>query len=110
MARARIRPLAGRFPPAMIEDAVLLANELVTNAVLHGPGGRPVHLRILGADRLRIEVADAGDWRPPEVRMPEPGAGVEGGWGLSIVDELADGWGVTPSEAGTVAWAELKGA
>jgi anti-sigma regulatory factor (Ser/Thr protein kinase) len=91
----------------VIDDALLLADELVTNALRHGPAGAPIHLRILGGTRLRIEVGDAGRWDAPHVRMPEPGRAT-GGWGLPIVDTIADGWGVTTSPDATVAWAEIE--
>jgi anti-sigma regulatory factor (Ser/Thr protein kinase) len=107
LARAYVRGLAARFPPRVIEDALLVVNELVTNAVTHGPGGRPILLRVLGVARLRIEVGDAGRWDPPDVRMPDPDHGSTTGWGLPIVDALADGWGVTTSPGRTVAWAEI---
>jgi serine/threonine-protein kinase RsbW len=107
-ARAHVRGLSTRFPPGVIDDALLVVNELVTNAVTHGPEGRPILLRILGVARLRIEVGDAGRWDAPDVRMPDPDRGSTSGWGLPIVDTLADGWGVTTSPDRTVAWAEIE--
>jgi anti-sigma regulatory factor (Ser/Thr protein kinase) len=107
LARAQIRGLGTRLPPSMVDDVLLLANELVTNALRHGPAGRPILLRILGGTRLRIEVGDAGRWHAPPVHMPEPDLGATDGWGLPIVDALADGWGVTTSPDSTVAWAEV---
>ena len=70
-------------------DAALLVSELVTNAVIHGIG--TISLRIdVEPDGLRVEVADEG-----EVEVaPSPTAGARGGWGLRIVDLLADDWGV----------------
>ncbi len=70
-------------------DAVLMVSELVTNALLHGIG--TILLRIdLEPDGVRIEVSDEGN----VVLSPSPTPGAHGGWGLRIVEELADDWGV----------------
>jgi anti-sigma regulatory factor (Ser/Thr protein kinase) len=71
------------------EDAVLMVSELVTNAVVHGIG--VILLRIdLESDGLRVEVSDDGN----AALAPSPTPGAHGGWGLRIVNELADDWGV----------------
>jgi anti-sigma regulatory factor (Ser/Thr protein kinase) len=70
-------------------DAALMVSELVTNAFLHGIG--TISLRIdVEADAVRIEVSDHGD----AALTPSPAPGAHGGWGLRIVDQLADDWGV----------------
>ena len=70
-------------------DAALMVSELVTNAFLHGIG--TISLRIdVEADGLRIEVSDEGN----VAVAPVPTPGAHGGWGLRIVDQLADDWGV----------------
>ena len=73
---------------ARLADACLMVSELVTNALVHGTGA--ISLRIATeSGRVTIEVADEGDG---EVAIaPDPGAA--GGWGLRVVDELADDWG-----------------
>jgi anti-sigma regulatory factor (Ser/Thr protein kinase) len=80
-----------------LADACLMVSELVANALIHGQGA--ITLRITtGRDRLTIEVADEGDG---DVAIaPVPGA--SGGWGLRVVDELADGWGAR--EGSTRVW------
>jgi anti-sigma regulatory factor (Ser/Thr protein kinase) len=71
------------------EDAALMVSELVTNALSHGIG--TISLRInVEADALRVEVADDGNVTPE----PSPTPGAHGGWGLRVVDQLADDWGV----------------
>jgi anti-sigma regulatory factor (Ser/Thr protein kinase) len=70
-------------------DAVLMVSELVTNAVVHGAGA--ISLRIdADGDTVLIEVADDGNI--VFAATPEPSA--HGGWGLLIVEQLADDWGV----------------
>ena len=83
------------------EDAALMVSELVTNAVVHGVGA--ISLRIdLEADAVRIEVADEGN----VALAPSPEAGAHGGWGLRIVEQLADDWGVL--EGSTKVWFRLR--
>jgi anti-sigma regulatory factor (Ser/Thr protein kinase) len=83
------------------EDAALMVSELVTNAVVHGAGA--ISLRIdVEADMVRIEVADEGN----VAVAPSPEAGAHGGWGLRIVEQLADDWGVL--EGSTKVWFRLR--
>ena len=88
----------------IVEDAELVVTELVTNAVLHGTP--PVVLRISPtADRVRLEVEDAG--RDMPMRMRES-ADAMTGRGLSLVSRLSNGWGVEPTgDSGKVVWAEV---
>lgn len=82
------------------DDAVLMVSELVTNALLHGVG--TISLRIEKAsDALRVEVCDEGNVR----LAPSPTPGAHGGWGLRIVNQLADDWGVR--EGSTKVWFRL---
>ena len=82
------------------EDAALLVSELVTNAVVHGVGA--ISLRIdVEADAVRIEVADEGN----VALAPSPEPGAHGGWGLRLVEQLADDWGVR--EGSTKVWFRL---
>jgi anti-sigma regulatory factor (Ser/Thr protein kinase) len=83
------------------EDAVLMVSELVTNAVVHGVGA--ISLRIdIEADAVRVEVADDGN----VALEPSPEPGAHGGWGLRIVEQLADDWGVL--EGSTKVWFRLR--
>lgn len=83
------------------EDAALMVSELVTNAVLHGTGA--ITLRIdLEADAVRVEVADDGN----VTVEPTPAPVVHGGWGLRIVDQLADDWGII--DGSTKVWFRLN--
>ena len=89
IARRLVNEHTSRLTSRRQRDAELMVSELVTNAFLHGVG--TISLRIdVEADVLRIEVADEGD----VALAPSPTPGAHGGWGLLIVDQLADGWGV----------------
>ena len=82
------------------QDAALMVSELVTNAVRHGIGA--ITLRIEAEpDAVRVEVADDGK----VVVAPNPTPGDHGGWGLRIVDQLADDWGVL--DGSTKVWFRL---
>ena len=82
------------------EDAALMVSELVSNALVHGIG--EISLRIdVEADGVRVEVSDQGN----VALAPSPTPGAHGGWGLRIVDELANDWGVL--EGSTRVWFRL---
>jgi len=88
---------------AEVADAELVVSELVANAVLHGWGA--VELRLFDTgDGLRIEVEDANP--APPVKLDGHAHGV-GGYGVQIVDRLAD-WGWRAADEGKIVWARLR--
>jgi anti-anti-sigma factor len=90
---------------ALIDDALLLVGELVTNAVIH-TGSRPT-VR-LGLRRAVFSVAVYDDV-PGEVNMRDPGGGRGGIHGLLLVAQIATAWGSAPtSTGGKVVWATLQ--
>jgi anti-sigma regulatory factor (Ser/Thr protein kinase) len=88
-----------------VETITLLVSELVTNAVIHGRG--PVHVTLTDTDgTVRVAVDDHGGGRPNLVP-----AGTEmhgGGWGLRLVDTLADEWGSVQDDGRTSVWVERR--
>jgi anti-anti-sigma regulatory factor/anti-sigma regulatory factor (Ser/Thr protein kinase) len=89
----------------VIDKAELLADELVTNAVVHAR--TPVRLRLeLRGDLLHIAVHDAS---PRLLRLVPHEPEGESGRGLRMVEQLATSWGVhrRPDE-GKVVWASLR--
>ena len=79
-------------------------SELVTNAVRHGVADHvALNVRVL-PEWIRVDVADEGPGFTSG-RNPET-PGVDGGWGLFLVDQLAKRWGVQ-DEGGTHVWFEL---
>lgn len=89
-------------------DAVLLvASELITNAVRHGAG--TVELRVLvEPDCVRLEVLDEGS---VVVRAPSqsPSPSALGGRGLLLVEGVSQRWGSQVDASGrTLVWAELS--
>lgn len=92
---------------AGVSDAVLLvASELITNAVRHGAG--KVELRVLvEPDCVRVEVLDDGS---TTVRAPieNPSPSALGGRGLLLVEGVSERWGSELDPSGrTLVWAEL---
>jgi anti-anti-sigma factor len=92
-------------PDATVVDrAVLVANELVTNAVIHAQSDLWLKLELRG-DRLFISVRDRGSRR---LRPVTPDLEAEGGRGLWLVEQLARAWGVRPaSGGGKTVWCAL---
>jgi anti-sigma regulatory factor (Ser/Thr protein kinase) len=90
---------------AALDDAVLAASELVTNAVEHGrpPFVLAVH-RYVGGE-LSVAIADASPRRPRPVATMADSDHIRGR-GLSIVAGVASSWGVTDHRAdkGKTVW------
>jgi anti-sigma regulatory factor (Ser/Thr protein kinase) len=106
-ARRALDHLTGEFPDGRMRDVRLLVSELVTNAVRHAnlASGDRIDLVIDLADHtLRVEVHDPGGGFVPTTPSPDPTR--PSGWGLYLVAELADRWGVDSDET-TLVWFEL---
>lgn len=101
-ARRELREaLAGRIPGTECATLTLLTSEVVTNAVIHPqPGvGGTVGLRITAfADRVRVEVSDAGSGF--ELHNLPSAPRETGGHGLVVVDGLSSRWGTSRDRAG----------
>jgi anti-sigma regulatory factor (Ser/Thr protein kinase) len=108
LARRAIAANVPTLPPSAQDDVSLLVTELVTNAVRHGGAAtdRPLQVEFRRqADRIRVEVVDPGtDFEPP---APRSSGRPSGGWGLFLVDQVAERWGVRPAPSGTGVWFEL---
>lgn len=112
-ARAEVRAAtAERLAEATCATAVLLASEVVTNAVQHCGAHAEERIRILitvWEDRVRFEARDAGAGFDPR-SVPAPGD-VPGGRGLFVIDHLASRWGAHPATQGDdrfCVWFEIE--
>jgi anti-sigma regulatory factor (Ser/Thr protein kinase) len=106
-ARRALGEVSDHLTPRRLEDAQLLVSELVTNAIRHAGlhDQDQIKLIVVAGDRtLRIEVCDPGHGF--EVTEPNPDPTRPSGWGLYLVRELSDRWGVDRS-AQTRVWFEL---
>lgn len=89
------------------ERIVLAVSELVTNAVTHGRG--PVGLTLDANDvRVRVDIEDEGGGGTPVLPPPDPQHRGAGGWGLRLVDTLADDWGIDTHGHRTTVWFEHR--
>jgi anti-sigma regulatory factor (Ser/Thr protein kinase) len=98
--------LEGAIEEETLDNLRLLVTELVTNSVRHGGAEEWIQLDVeIYANAVRVAVCDRGPgFHPPET--PEPHPNRPGGWGLCLVDRLADRWGVT-LDGRTRVWFEI---
>lgn len=94
----------------IVDDAVVLTSELVTNAVVHA-GTHADVLCLRSDDGVRIEVAD----RYPEREIPLQGSLAtmgspdrEGGRGLQLCAAIAGRWGVEYTPTHKQVWFQLE--
>lgn len=92
----------------VLDDALLLISELVTNSLLHG--GPPIVLAIdCDGDALHVRVRDGAPDKPV---ARAPGEDAEGGRGVALVDLISDTWGVEPVAddhgTGKEVWFQLR--
>ena len=104
-ARQAIGDLLERFRRTdLTPDAVLLASELVTNAIEHAGGPILLTATYLEAT-LRVEVHDA---RPELPSLRPLTATDETGRGLHLVRLIANRWATAPQPDGKTIWFELR--
>ena len=97
----------------VVDDAVLILSEFVTNALRHARALTSDTIRVswslTGDGLLRIEVTDGGGTTRPVTKPYSMSVSAQAGRGLEIVDRLADRWGSQREESGDeyTVWAEL---
>lgn len=108
-ARRWVGRLAGILDDELLDSVRLLVSELVTNSVRHA--------EVAARERDAIELSIRVDDTMVSVQVADPGWGFEppappplpdraSGWGLYLVDGIADRWGVRGGDR-TVVWFEL---
>jgi anti-anti-sigma regulatory factor/anti-sigma regulatory factor (Ser/Thr protein kinase) len=108
-ARAFVREVLDYWQLALpdntlVDRAVLVASELVTNAVIHARTELRLRLEVRG-DLLHLAVRDGN----PRMLVIMPGPEAEGGRGLWLVDQLTRAWGVNRHpDGGKVVWCTLR--
>ena len=82
------------------DTAVLVLSEVVTKSVRHARGAT-IHIVVTWSEGLlHVRVRDES-LQPPVRRL----ASVAGGWGLALLDQLAEHWGVDQhAEGGKTVW------
>ncbi len=108
--RSVLSHLEGKITQTTASDVALTVSELVTNSVLHADVGPHESLTvelIMLDDRVRISVIDPGSHLEPRIRPPDHER--SGGFGLFIVDELSEAWGVVRDGIGSSrVWCEIR--
>lgn len=113
VARHAVAGLAPYLDRGVAENAELLVSELVTNSVRHA--GLPEEACIefsvrASAEVLMVEVADGGQGfdhgMTPRARVA--GVAEASGWGLFLVERIADRWGAVQMDGETRVWFELS--
>jgi sigma-B regulation protein RsbU (phosphoserine phosphatase) len=89
----------------LLDEALLLVTELVTNAVVHAGTEIELHMQT-AADGLRVEVVDRSPGSLPVIR-PAPAETREGGRGVFLLDALASEWGTRHFSGGKSVWFQL---
>jgi anti-sigma regulatory factor (Ser/Thr protein kinase) len=103
-ARSALDRLDAQISKERMRDVRLLVSELVTNAVRHAEGEAVRLVVALTGGTLRVEVHDPGNGF--EVRDAPTDPLRASGWGLVLVAELSDRWGVDHSPR-TRVWFEM---
>lgn len=90
----------------LLEPAILLVSELVTNSVRYG--GAPVVVAVdCDEHSLQVRVRDGGPALP---RRRAVGMLDENGRGLTLLDLVSECWGVDPDPDGKTVWFRLRDA
>ena len=109
-ARHALDRLASDVPKDILDNVRLLVSELVTNCVRHAEIDPESWIELRVAPResvLRVEVRDPGEgFQPAPVSLSLYSTS---GWGLYLVQQIADRWGVSV-ENGTKVWFEIAAA
>lgn len=105
-ARRGIEALRPALDDPLVDAAVLLVSEVVTNSVRHARLDRtdPIEVRLRRSrSGIRVEVIDVGTGFDPVTARRANG---DGGWGLRLLDRVSSRWGVNRNDETTV-WFEL---
>lgn len=103
-ARMLVRAACADWEVKGINDrCVAIANELVTNVVTH-TSGRALLVLTYQDRGVTVAVRDESSVMPPAVSVAEK----QGAYGLRVVEELSESWGVTRHDGGKTVWALVR--
>jgi anti-sigma regulatory factor (Ser/Thr protein kinase) len=104
-ARSQVRAAIRAWEAAVDEDvAVLLASELVTNAITHETNETVTLVITCPRGQLRVDVHDTSHRLPVVLEAP---IDAEAGRGLMLVATLSDEWGFYRTPAGKAVYFTL---
>jgi len=108
-ARRGLDGLESEVGSDRLNDVRLLVSELVTNSVRHarnGADGEELELEVNVSHRtIHVCVTDRGPGFEVAARTPDDDPG--SGWGLFLVEQLSDRWGVELNGS-TQVWFEIE--
>ena len=98
--------LSSRLPVGVLNEIKLMVSELVTNGIVHGSAKRdtPVLLDLVVNGDIHCRVLAHGPGFAGYTGRRPSG----GGWGLQLVEQLADRWGMQRSPQHTEVWFERQ--
>jgi two-component sensor histidine kinase len=96
-ARQAVGTLKDHLDKDVLSDTVLLVSELVSNSVKYGDGIIGLRVRTHAARQVLVEVLDEGGGF--ERRFRRTSEFEVGGFGLRLVDRLANTWGIRDGTA-----------
>jgi len=105
-ARRAIAKLRSDLDPPLMETLRLLVTELVTNSVRHTAADSVTLSVAIGKSAVLTEVADTGRGFDPQ--CVKHSGDENTGWGLFLVQRLADKWGVRHDGSSKRVWFELR--
>ncbi|MFB7212516.1 SpoIIE family protein phosphatase [Streptomyces sp. NPDC056255] len=109
VAVVRAAPAPARIPEELVDDAVLLVSELVTNAVMYAGTDIDVVCRLERNPAARAGiVVEVGDRHPSRGVRGAAARRGEPGYGLQLVSALSESWGVTYRRAEKRVWFRLE--
>jgi anti-sigma regulatory factor (Ser/Thr protein kinase) len=106
-ARRSLGERLGEADSELLGKLKLLVSELITNSIRHGDLEEGDEIRVTvrkERDRIRVVVTDPGGGFTPPPPHADPRR--TSGWGLYLVDRLADRWGIA-SNGETSVWFEV---
>ena len=106
-ARLALADLESQLDASVAFDVRLLVSELVTNSVQHASVAAEDSIVLvvsINDETVRVTVSDDGPGFVPPTSPPPEDA--DAGWGLFLVEQLADSWGV--GESGKGVWFEIR--
>jgi anti-sigma regulatory factor (Ser/Thr protein kinase) len=107
-ARQALGHLRGDFDEPLMETMRLLVTELVANSVRHARAQIVSVKAVVTGSSIWLEVADEGPGFEIRGALQKGAESDESGWGLFLVERLANRWGVRREGDATHVWFELR--
>lgn len=107
-ARRALEHLRGDFDEPTMETMRLLVTELVANSVRHARARFVSVKAVVTGSSVWLEVSDEGAGFEVESAMRRSAENEESGWGLLLVERMANRWGVRRDGDATHVWFELR--